>query len=75
MTQTLLCGMRSVLQKLGVELEAAVKGWDSSKNDLAQLYKERDDLRQQVRRILLRLLLVRSPPAREAQLNSRGRET
>ncbi len=36
-------------QKLGAELEAAAKGLESSKNETAQLKKERDELRQQVK--------------------------
>lgn len=40
-----ICGT----QKLGAELEAAAKGLESSKNETAQLKKERDELRQQVK--------------------------
>lgn len=43
------CCVVLCFQKLGVELDAATKGWENSQNDLAVLRKERDDLRQQVR--------------------------
>ena len=37
-------------KKLNLELLAASSGWESSKAKLAKVEKERDELRQQVRR-------------------------